>query len=33
MTRSYARSNNRRLGEVAQAIIADAHGIPELGRR
>jgi GAF domain-containing protein len=33
MIRSYARNNNRRLGEVAQAIIANAQGIPELGRR
>jgi AmiR/NasT family two-component response regulator len=33
MIRNYARRNNRRLGEVAQAIIANVQGIPEFRRR
>jgi hypothetical protein len=30
---AYARGNNRRLGEVAQAVVANVHDIPELSRR
>jgi AmiR/NasT family two-component response regulator len=33
LIRGYARSNNRRLGEVAQAVVANVHDIPELWRR
>ena len=32
MIRTYARRNNRRLGVVAQAIVANANGIPDLAR-
>jgi GAF domain-containing protein len=31
LIRAFARSHNRRLGEVARSIIADVHSIPELG--
>jgi GAF domain-containing protein len=31
LIRAFARSHNRRLGEVAQSIIVDVHSIPELG--
>jgi GAF domain-containing protein len=30
LMRAYARSNHRRLGQVAQAVVANAEGIPEL---
>jgi len=33
LIRAYARSNNRRLGEVAQAVVDNVHDIPELSRR
>jgi GAF domain-containing protein len=33
LIRGYARSNNRRLGEVAQAVVANVHDLPELWRR
>jgi GAF domain-containing protein len=33
LLRAYARANNRRLGDVAQAVVADVQGIPELSGR
>lgn len=30
MMRAFARSNNRRLGEVAQTVVTDLASIPEL---
>lgn len=32
LMRAYARSNNRRLGDVAQAVVANVQNIPELSR-
>jgi GAF domain-containing protein len=33
LMRAYARSGNRRLGDVARAVVTNVHEIPELSRR